>query len=312
MKRRMVEKKCLFVEMIFFALCASRVPWCFSFSPVIPPDKEEGDSILTSRRDLLWKLPIGAVGSYVYGRICYNAFAVQGINYPKEHEHHVESTIRTALLACTRPGMSHLKVLEVGIGKDVRLLRRGLYDEAFENLHAAGVQHIELVGVDPLAPTDATMEAARQSSFPLQVDIDYLQGSIESELSYDDGYFDAIVCCLTLCSVDDVAIALKEINRLLRPDGGCFGYVEHVAVDPDEPYRFLEIQQEVLDPVQQILADNCHLHRSTQQSIADEFLTTPSAVTIATDRYLVDTMWPVSCQACGVLQKQAPSGLRTV
>ena len=100
------------------------------------------------------------------------------------------------------------------------------------------------------------------------------------------------------------------MNRLLRPNGGCLGYVEHVAVNPDEPYHFLEYQQRLLDPVQQVLADNCHLHRYTQESITNEFLKERSGTTqIAMERYTVGAMWPVSCQACGVIQKQSSTSI---
>jgi hypothetical protein len=93
------------------------------------------------------------------------------------------------------------------------------------------------------------------------------------------------------------------MNRLLRPDGGCFGYIEHVAVNPDENYNFLEYQQQLLDPLQQLVAENCHLHRYSQDAIVSEFGVGRSAVQLAEERFIVDSMWPVSCQSCGVVQK---------
>eukprot|EP00957_Ditylum_brightwellii_P030283 2293379-Ditylum_brightwellii.AAC.1 len=64
------------------------------------------------------------------------------------------------------------------------------------------------------------------------------------------------------------------MNRVLNSNGGTFGYVEHVAVRVDDDsknddsrprwsYEFLERQQQTLDPLQQAVADNCHLHRNT-------------------------------------------------
>jgi hypothetical protein len=93
------------------------------------------------------------------------------------------------------------------------------------------------------------------------------------------------------------------MKRLLRP-GGTLGYVEHVAVEPDEPYRFLEWQQEVLNPLQQAVADNCHLHRYTPEAIQSVFTSADSS-SLQQERFLVDNMWPVSCQCCGVIQKNA-------
>jgi len=96
---------------------------------------------------------------------------------------------------------------------------------------------------------------------------------------------------------------LSEIKRVLRKDGGSFGYIEHVAVDPDEPYRLLEFQQLAFDGIQQIVADNCHLHRYTEESIYKVFgVSEGNCRTIARERFLVEGMWPVSCQTTGVLQ----------
>jgi hypothetical protein len=83
--------------------------------------------------------------------------------------------------------------------------------------------------------------------------------------------------------------------------------VEHVAVVPEEPYRFLEWQQAFLDPLQQKLADNCHLHRYTDDTIAKIFRQTDSGlgVHLQHERFLVDDMWPASCQCSGVIQLRA-------
>lgn len=136
----------------------------------------------------------------------------------------------------------------------------------------------------------------------MSTEFHFVQGSISQPLNFPQGYFDCIICSLTLCSVDDPAAAVTEIKRLLRVDGGCFGYVEHTAVLPDEPNRFLDFQQQLLDPLQQAVADNCHLHRYTDSTIATVFDANGSK-TINSERFLVDGMWPVSCQSCGVIQR---------
>eukprot|EP00957_Ditylum_brightwellii_P045550 3453571-Ditylum_brightwellii.AAC.1 len=61
------------------------------------------------------------------------------------------------------------------------------------------------------------------------------------------------------------------MNQVLNSNGGTFGYAEHVAVRVDDglkndsrlcwSYEFLERQQQTLDPLQQAVADNCHLHQ---------------------------------------------------
>ena len=106
--------------------------------------------------------------------------------------------------------------------------------------------------------------------------------------------------------MEDPTAALHEIRRVLRTDGGSFGYLEHVAVNPDEPYRWLEFQQRAFDGVQQMVADNCHLHRYTEETISEIFgLEEGRGRRLAHERFLVDDMWPVSCQARGVIQLNA-------
>ena len=177
-----------------------------------------------------------------------------------------------------------MRVLEVGIGSEWRVGRRGLYQSGLRDLLSKDVSSVEITGIDVSIPKpDIIKDATRRiASFPsedatepsrLRVDVKAVQGSITSKLDqFPDGYFDCVLCFLTLCSVEDQAVAVQEMKRLVRPNGGTFGYVEHVAVDPDEPYRLLELQQTVLDPLQQIVADNCHLHRYTEQTISDVFL----------------------------------------
>ena len=270
-----------------------------------------------SRRQLLtW--PIGAAGAVVYGKLV--ADAVQKLSrgdlvYPDDHERRVASTFSQAIVAAipqdtgeSRP----LRVLEVGIGQQWRTQRRGLYKETLEQLGRRGLKNLHLTGVDIATPNEDTLQDVRRrfggldSSNGVQVDVNVVQDSITSGLAFSDGWFDCVICALTLCSVDDQDAALNEIKRLVRPDGGTFGYVEHVAVDPDEPYRLLSLQQEILDPLQQIVAENCHLHRPTEENIALIFGAggeNKLANRFGRERFLVDGMWPVSCQCCGVVQR---------
>jgi SAM-dependent methyltransferase len=263
---------------------------------------------------------LGLVGTYGYGRLVYNALSVRDIKYPETHERRVEETIRRTLLA-SAPAQSTsrnrpLRVLEVGIGTDCRLLRRGLYNPAFQELvnENKGIQKIDLTGVDISLPNDDVVIYTRRQLDRLgadkapRVSLEVLGGSITDGLSFPDGYFDSIVCSLLLCSVTDQVVALQEMKRLIRPDGGTFGYVEHVAVDEQEPYVFLGEQQKLLDPLQQAVAHNCHLHRYTEQAIDSVFGTqeesnNKSSQRLQHERFIVDNMWPVSCQCCGVIQR---------
>ncbi len=299
----------MFLFVIFFCIDVSGA---FSRDPLKKKDAASDSSEL-SRRDVLLTVPIALGGAVVYGKLLSESVEklTRGeLVYPDSHESRAKSTIADAVLASIprteiqRP----LRILEVGIGKDCRVIRRGLYNDALEQVSSRGIVSIDLVGVDIASPSMGAMDAAKQvlgknNNNSPKVSFEFVPGSLTSRLDFSNGYFDCVICALTLCSVDDQIRALQEIKRVLRKDGGSFGYIEHVAVDPDEPYRLLEFQQLAFDGLQQIVADNCHLHRYTEDSIDKVFgISDGTSRSIARERFLVDGMWPVSCQTTGVIQ----------
>ena len=92
---------------------------------------------------------------------------------------------------------------------------------------------------------------------------------------------------------------MAEARRVLRR-GGRFGFVEHVAVRPEDDRPVLAAAQTLLDPLQQALAHGCHLHRDTPRVVLDAF-GADSAVRM--ERRIEDAMWPVSQIAAGVVVK---------
>jgi ubiquinone/menaquinone biosynthesis C-methylase UbiE len=289
------------------------------------PDLDEttshGETNLLSRRDLFsWRIPLVGIGAFAYSNLVVKAISFQDIAYPEPHESRVRSVISTAFMnaAATLNDESYSKrpfrILEIGIGRNCRLIRRGLYDSAIHNLvDSFQVSSIELTGVDFRLPDDQIYQESRKKLDQLQkesqsaINFQTINGSITSSstLPWEDGYFDSIICCLTLCSVDDIDAAIQGMKRLLRPHGGTLGYVEHVAVNDSElnEHGLLEFQQRLLDPSQQRLVDNCHLHRYTDESFMRNF-EHDNVNMIQQERFYVDNMWPVSCQCCGVIQSR--------
>lgn len=289
-----------------------------------------------SRRNLF----LLGTGGVIYGKLVGDALSrlARGNVYPMEHEEQVQATFRTAILEVAKSpppsssnlGRRPLRILEVGVGSDCRVASRGLYGTALDELIllASGggasktpsedfpFSGVEILGVDLKKPKAAAIEKARESLVhpdgcilpSFRVSFDAQEGDLMAGLPFADGSFDCVLCAFTLCSVQDQEPALEEIRRLVNPKGGTFGYVEHVAVDldTDSGRDLLELQQTVLDPVQQVVADNCHLHRSTAAAIADVFhVGDKQAKAIEQNRFFVDDMWPVSCQCSGVLQRLA-------
>ncbi|XP_010257937.1 PREDICTED: methyltransferase-like protein 7A isoform X2 [Nelumbo nucifera] len=84
-------------------------------------------------------------------------------------------------------------------------------------------------------------------------------------LPVSDASMDAVVGTLVLCSVKDVKLTLEEIKRVLKP-GGLYVFMEHVAAQDGTLLRFA---QGLLDPLQQIVADGCHLTRDTGKLISE-------------------------------------------
>ncbi|MGE2815520.1 class I SAM-dependent methyltransferase [Mycobacterium heidelbergense] len=76
--------------------------------------------------------------------------------------------------------------------------------------------------------------------------------------------FDAVVCSLVLCSVEDPAMVLGRLHSLLRP-GGELRYLEHVASAGGRG-RLQRLADATLWPR---LFGNCHTHRDTERAIID-------------------------------------------
>ena len=75
-------------------------------------------------------------------------------------------------------------------------------------------------------------------------------------LPFADDSFDAALSTWTLCTIPDVAAALGELRRVLKP-GGTLHFLEH-GLAPDERVRRW---QRRLDPVQKRIAGGCHFAR---------------------------------------------------
>ncbi|HLL61802.1 MAG TPA: class I SAM-dependent methyltransferase [Propionibacteriaceae bacterium] len=84
-----------------------------------------------------------------------------------------------------------------------------------------------------------------------------------ARLPLPGGSVDAVVSTFTLCTIRDVAAALTEIRRVLRP-GGALHFLEHGRA-PDESVRRW---QRRLQPLQSRLVGGCRLDRRIDELVA--------------------------------------------
>lgn len=83
-------------------------------------------------------------------------------------------------------------------------------------------------------------------------------------LPFDAARFDTVVTTFTLCSIGEVAAALNEMRRVLKP-GGEFLFCEHGRSDDVKTAR----RQDRLNPIQNRIACGCHINRPIDRLISD-------------------------------------------
>lgn len=83
-------------------------------------------------------------------------------------------------------------------------------------------------------------------------------------LPFADGSFDTALSTWTMCTIPDVAQALREVRRVLRP-GGTLHFVEH-GLAPDEK---VQRWQHRLDPIEKRIAGGCTFSRPIATLVAD-------------------------------------------
>ena len=83
-------------------------------------------------------------------------------------------------------------------------------------------------------------------------------------LAFPDDRFDTALSTWTMCTIPDIAAALRELRRVLKPEG-TLHFVEH-GLAPDERVRRW---QHRLEPLQKRLFGGCHLTRSIVELLSD-------------------------------------------
>ncbi len=117
----------------------------------------------------------------------------------------------------------------------------------------------EVVAVEPERRLAAM---ARQAATTVPVPVTVSTDTVEDFTAGEP--FDAVVCSLVLCSIDEPDSVLRQLLSLLRP-GGELRYLEHVAGTGGRA----RLQKVVDATVWPRLLGNCHTHRHTEEAIVD-------------------------------------------
>jgi len=139
------------------------------------------------------------------------------------------------------------EVLEVGFGSGLNV---PYYPPEIERVRA----------VDP-ATLGRKLAAGRVSASRVPVEYVGLDGA---SLPVDSGSIDHVLITWTMCTIPDVASALGELFRVLRP-GGQVHFAEH-GLSPDAK---VAKWQDRLTPLQRRWAGGCHLNRPIDRLIED-------------------------------------------
>jgi ubiquinone/menaquinone biosynthesis C-methylase UbiE len=133
----------------------------------------------------------------------------------------------------------HGEVVEIGFGSGLNV-----------PFYPAAVRSVAAV-----EPADVGWRIAgkRVAASPVAIERSGLDGQ---HLPFDDDTFDTALSTWTMCTIPDVAGALAEVRRVLRP-GGTLHFVEHGLAPDAGVARW----QHRLEPVQKKLFGGCHLTR---------------------------------------------------
>jgi len=141
----------------------------------------------------------------------------------------------------------HGKVVEIGFGSGLNI-----------PFYPAAVT--EVAAIEP-ADLGWKLGSKRLAATSVPIERSGLDGQ---SLPLPDDSLDCALSTWTLCTIPDVAAALLEVRRVLKP-GGTLHFVEH-GLAPDEK---VQRWQHRLEPMQKRVVGGCHLTRAIVPMLTD-------------------------------------------
>ena len=161
----------------------------------------------------------------------------------------IDRGMRNPSMTKYRPQIAPLAsktVLEVGVGSGLNFPH---YTDQVDRLYG-------------LEPSPELIEKARPMAENVAFPVDFLPNPAE-DIPLEDNSVDTVLSSWTLCSIPEIKTALKEMRRVLKPDGR-FIFIEH-GLAPDAN---IQKWQRRLVPVFRVLA-GCDIARKMDELIAE-------------------------------------------
>ncbi len=144
------------------------------------------------------------------------------------------------------------EVLEIGFGTGLNLPH-----------YRKHVSRLSIVDPVTMLP-DRVAARAAAVSFPIET-----RYTTAETLPFHDHRFDTVVSTWTLCTIPDPVKALREVRRVLKPEG-FFLFLEHGRSDNPNVARW----QDRLNPIQNVIGCGCNLNRRIDRLIEESGLHT--------------------------------------
>lgn len=140
-------------------------------------------------------------------------------------------------------------------------LRGTIVEIGFGSGLNVGVYPSEVDAVYAVEPSDVARRLAAPRIAAGHVDVEHI-GLDGQQIPLPDDSCDGALSTFTLCTIPDVAAALAELRRVVRP-GGRFHFLEHGRSPDVGVARW----QGRIEPFQKRVADGCHLTRDIEELV---------------------------------------------